>query len=63
MSETMILYTAFYLISMLSIGLLVTIREFYRLGSADTQTVNKSRYSEANAGSVTSNLVPGYSGT
>ena len=60
MSETMILYTAFYVLSMLSIGLLMTIREFYRLGSADTQTVNKSRYTESNSGSVTSNLVPGY---
>ena len=60
MSETMILYTAFYVLSMLSIGLLMTIREFYQLGSADTQTVNKSRYTEANAGNVTSYLVPGY---
>ena len=62
MSEKMILYTAFYVLSMLSIGLLMTIREFYRLGGADTQTVNKSGYTEANTGSVTSNLVPGYSG-
>ena len=61
MSETMILYTAFYVLSMLSIGLLMTIREFYRLGSAETQTLNKSGYTQANAGSVTSNLVPGYS--
>ena len=62
MSETMILYTAFYVLSMLSIGLLMTIREFYRLGGADTQTVNKSGYTEANTGIVTRNLVPGYSG-
>ena len=62
MSETMILYTAFYVLGMLSIGLLMPIRELYRLGNADTQTVKKSRYAGTTGGSVTSNLVPGYSG-
>lgn len=62
MSETIIFYTAFYVFSILSIGMLMTIREFYRLSHADPQPANRSRHTERTAREVTHALVPGYSG-
>ena len=62
MSETIILFTAFYVFSMLSIGLLMTMREFYRLSHSDRQPLSRSRHRELRARGVSHTLVPGYSG-
>lgn len=60
MSETIILFTAFYVFSMLSIGLLMTMREFYRLSHSGRQPL--SRHRELRPREVSHTLVPGHSG-
>ena len=46
MSEIIILFTAFYVSSMLVNGLLMTMRKFYQPGHSGLQPLNRSRHGE-----------------
>ena len=62
MSEPINLFPAIFVLSMLLIGLLLTMWEFSRLSSREPQQVN-NKHSERPGRDTAFVLVPGYSGT
>ena len=62
MGETIILFTAFYVFSMLLNRLLMTMRDFYQPGHCGLQPLNRSVHGERRTRGVGHALVPGYSG-